>query len=108
MEQHGRGSIPGRFSELIKTKIKPPEVNWKSWRTVFSNDVAGQLQGSADLLANTISWLASNDAVGVGNSGSGPAREWTPRQTALVLLVLLCSAAALAAVAVRVSRRRSH
>jgi len=28
--QHGRGSVPGRFSELIETKIKPPDVNWKA------------------------------------------------------------------------------
>jgi len=27
--QHGRGSAPGRFEELIKTKIRPPSVNWR-------------------------------------------------------------------------------
>lgn len=26
---HGRGSVPGRFEELIKTKIRPPDVNWR-------------------------------------------------------------------------------
>jgi len=103
----------GRKVEFVDPEDKieesvPTRVVVFGSSTVFSNDVAGQLPGSADLLASTISWLASNDAVGVGNSGSGPAREWTPRQTALVLLVLLCSAAALAAVAVRVSRRRSR
>jgi len=30
IEQHGRGSVPGRFSELIKMKLKPPEINWKA------------------------------------------------------------------------------
>lgn len=30
MAQHGRGSVPGRFEELIKTKIKPPRVNWRA------------------------------------------------------------------------------
>lgn len=29
IQAHGRGSVPGRYEELIKTRIKPPEVNWR-------------------------------------------------------------------------------
>ena len=27
--QHGRGSVPGRLQQLLKTRIKEPDVNWK-------------------------------------------------------------------------------
>ena len=73
---------------------------------VFTDDVAGQLPGGADLLADAISWLASDEVVAARYSDSVPEQEWTPRRTALVALILLCAASALAALAVRVSRHR--
>lgn len=49
IQQYGRGSVPGRFSELIKTKIRAPEVNWrKKLRQVFRRTVSLAQAGGRD------------------------------------------------------------
>ena len=74
--------------------------------TMFTDDVADQLPGSADLLADAISWLAHD--VDAAAESSESTREWTPRRTALVALILLCATAALAVMGARTSRRRGR
>lgn len=74
---------------------------------MFRDDLAAQLPGNAELLASVVDWLASNDEESTGSRGSAPAREWTPRRFAFVVLALVVLAAAVAAVpGVAASRRR--
>ncbi|MFH1689241.1 MAG: Gldg family protein [Candidatus Eisenbacteria bacterium] len=74
---------------------------------MFRDDLAAQLPGSTELLASVVDWLASADEELTGAGGSAPARAWTPRRLAFVVLALAVLAAAVAAVVgVAPSRRK--
>lgn len=45
MQQYGRGSVPGRFEELLKTRIKKPDVDWRK-------ELKHLLRHSADVIVS--------------------------------------------------------
>jgi len=47
IEAHGRGSVPGRYHELIKTKIKPPDVNWRQKFRQVARRSSGAIRAGA-------------------------------------------------------------
>ena len=49
MQQFGRGSVPGRFEQLLKTRIKKPDVDWrKELKHVIRHSADVIVSGSMD------------------------------------------------------------
>lgn len=91
---------------MIETSVPTRMVVFGS-SMMFRDDLATQLTGNAELLASVVKWLATDDAEPGSPIDSTPDVGWTPRRLALVVLIVACSVAALAAgVGFTLSRRR--
>jgi predicted metal-dependent peptidase len=67
MQQFGRGSVPGRFEQLIQTKIKAPEVDWR-------RELKRVLRRSKEIVAGCSDFSMRNPSIGgalVGVTSSG-------------------------------------
>ena len=91
---------------MIETSVPTRMVVFGS-SMMFRDDLAAQLPGNARLLASVARWLATDDAEPERPGDSTSGLDWTPRRLALVILVVACSVAAIAAAAgLALSRRR--
>ena len=62
MDVHGRGSVPGRFKQLIETRIQPPLVDWK-------RELRKTLRYSHDVVAGARNYSMRRPSIGGALTG---------------------------------------